>query len=137
MSDKQKPAVWSDDFSIGHLGLDGEHRYFIELVNRLSLILMTHAPRQDLIDLLVLLESETEIHFRHEEDVLKLTGYPSVRDHAEAHRKLLDEIIQARLAVEKRSEIDIKAEAGRIEKLKHLMIEHILSEDKALCGHLG
>ncbi|CAA6604286.1 putative Hemerythrin-like protein [Rhodospirillaceae bacterium LM-1] len=132
MSEQTKQFGWRDEYSVGHLGLDGEHRYFIELINRLSLALASSFPRQEILDILIMLESETDIHFQHEEEVLKLTGYPSVRDHAEKHRKLLSDIIDVRHAVEKRTEIDIKAESHRISALRSQMFEHILREDMAL-----
>ena len=132
MSTEQSALDWKDDYSVGHLGLDGEHRYFIELINRMSLILASGAARQEILDLLLLLESETDVHFQHEEEILKLTGYPTVRDHAEAHRKLLDEIVQTRYAVERRKDSDVGAEAKRINDLRTQLFEHILSEDMSL-----
>lgn len=137
MSADDSQLIWKDEFSVGHLGLDGEHRYFIELVNRLSLILAARAKRQEILELLFLLESETDVHFQHEEEVLKLTGYPSVRDHAEAHRKLLEEIIKARLAVEGRSEIDVSAETARLSTLRQSLFDHILAEDMTLRPYLS
>lgn len=136
MNDQHKPFDWKEEYSVGHLGLDGEHRYFIELVNRLSLVMTSTIPRHEVLDLLILLESETDVHFQHEEEVLKLTGYPSVREHAEAHRKLLEEVIRMRHAVEKRGDLDIKAEAKGIADLRQSLFEHILSEDMALRQHL-
>ncbi|MBI5121107.1 MAG: hemerythrin domain-containing protein [Rhodospirillales bacterium] len=137
MSADDSQLIWKDEFSVGHLGLDGEHRFFIELLNLLSLILAARASRQEILELLFLLESETDVHFQHEEEVLKLTGYPSVREHAETHRKLLEEIVKARLAVENRGEIDVSAETARLSALRQMLFEHILSEDMALRQHLG
>lgn len=137
MSDDHKPLDWKEDYAIGHLGLDGEHRYFIELVNRLSLVLAAKASKQEILDLLFLLESETEIHFQHEEEVLMLTGYPTVRDHAEAHRKLMADITAVRKAVEARADRDVALEGQRIGSLRTAMVEHILSEDMALRSHFN
>jgi hemerythrin len=137
MSDDRSAIGWKEEYSVGHLGLDGEHRYFIELINRLSLILSAGASRHDLLELLILLESETDVHFQHEEEILKLTGYPSVRDHAETHRQLLEEIIHTRHAVELRNETDVKAEAKRINDLRVRLFEHILSEDMSIRQHFG
>lgn len=136
MNADSNQLIWNEELSVGHLGLDGEHRYFIELVNGLSLILTASARRRDILELLLMLESETDVHFQHEEEVLKLTGYPSVRDHAETHRKLLEEIVKARLAVEGRSDIDVSAEAARLSSLRQMLFEHILAEDMALRNHL-
>lgn len=137
MNDDNKPIDWKEDYAIGHLGIDGEHRYFIELINRLSLILAAQSGKQEILDLLCLLESETEIHFQHEEEVLKLTGYPTVRDHAEAHRKLMADITATRQAVERLGCTDISPEGARIGRLRTAMVEHILSEDMALRSHFN
>ncbi|MBF0354459.1 MAG: hemerythrin domain-containing protein [Alphaproteobacteria bacterium] len=136
MSDRQKPLVWKPEISVGHLGLDGEHRYFIELLNRLALLLVSKAPLQEVIELLVILEAETEIHFQHEEQVLEQTDYPLIEDHADRHRVLLESIIQTRHALESRTQADMTAEAKRIDDLRTRMIEHILSEDMSIRQHM-
>ncbi|TAN52501.1 MAG: hypothetical protein EPN26_07890 [Rhodospirillales bacterium] len=137
MNETEKLFDWKPEVSVGHLGLDGEHRYFIELINRLTLLLASNAGQQEIIELLALLEAETEIHFRHEEEILTDSGYPGIDDHAKRHRNLLGSIAAARHALESNPQDNAKADSKRIEYLRKEMMEHILSEDMNLRPHLG
>ncbi|HYM30058.1 MAG TPA: hemerythrin family protein [Candidatus Cybelea sp.] len=62
---------WSKSFSIGHKGLDAEHRGMIDLINRFCLARGADLHMQHLLSGMRELESLTEKHFKHEEAMLE------------------------------------------------------------------
>ena len=79
---------WSDSYSLGHHGIDDDHRRFFTLVERLDADLKSERVLSpaDLQTLVETLDDHVQDHFRREEDLMNtLTAMPeAIRD---AHRK--------------------------------------------------
>ncbi len=66
-----KALIWSASFSVGHPGLDAEHRSLLEAVNAICAAEKTKCTPHKLRALLNDLKVTTEKHFEHENSVLR------------------------------------------------------------------
>ena len=101
-----EPLRWNESFSVGHRGLDAEHRRMIDLINQICLACAADGGDGEPGPLLRQLEDVTELHFEHEETLLEElhAGMASERwslrrmlevakmEHAAEHSKRLDEL---------------------------------------------
>ena len=76
-----RTLTWSNSFSVGHQGLDAEHRSLIELVNAISAADKSKCAPQKMKSLLNDLKKKVERHFDHENSLLRtiLSDAASVR----------------------------------------------------------
>ncbi|HEY0836970.1 MAG TPA: bacteriohemerythrin [Azospirillum sp.] len=76
------PLEWSGDMSVGHDGVDEQHRRLIDLINRLVACSTRQAGRDATFAALDALTAYVDEHFAEEERQMLACGYP---DHA-AHK---------------------------------------------------
>jgi len=119
---------WSDEFVLGIDSIDKQHRWLVDMTNRLHDELAFHCPKQEeLKKVLEGLMEYTVNHFIAEEDLFNRYGYPE--EHA--HRARHDEFSRHAL------ELLLKCESGEqvsgevLEFLQTWLVKHILKEDKA------
>lgn len=64
-----RPIQWTDDFVIGHAGIDGEHRRMLELINEAAAA--AHRKDASLASALQSLREATAEHLRNENRILR------------------------------------------------------------------
>ncbi len=119
---------WNDDLSVGVNKFDEEHRHLIKFINNLNQALQAGGATKTMEDILTGLIKYTVIHFRHEEDYMKIYDYPDYENHKKEHDKLTAEV----------SDFYERLRAGKssftIELLGFLrdwLTSHIMVSDKA------
>ena len=83
---------WTDEFSVGIDEVDEEHRALIELINGLYDVMQVGADYVQVVELLGEIYSQIAVHFAHEEDMMRDTGYARYEEHREDHETLLDDL---------------------------------------------
>ena len=117
------PFTWKAEYSLGVAEVDSEHYRMIEMMNRLELVEdrpaalpVVWAVMNDLVDYI-------NTHFKHEEALMRMSGYPLLADHQRQHEKFAEKVLDLRA--------QSTLEAGRIhEFLQQWLTEHILRVDR-------
>jgi len=65
-----KPLLWSDNFAVGHAGLDAQHRRLVELINDVDAAIHSKNNPAQLADLLKALRDAAKEHIRQEDALL-------------------------------------------------------------------
>jgi hemerythrin len=115
---------WKADYATGVEEIDLQHRYFMELINRLSTELdgcVDEIYRKRLLNELVKYAS---FHFVSEENMMIKFAYPDIERHRMLHLDLIDKLSW---------QIQSKSYAALFEFLVDWFIRHTLEEDK----HIG
>jgi hemerythrin len=90
---------WRQEWLLGIKEIDEQHRILVDSVNNLALLYMRavgipvgkDALRAKLVGLLHLLHDNIEQHFRDEERLMLMSGYPRYKSHAHEHIMFLAE----------------------------------------------
>ena len=83
---------WTDEFSLGIDEVDKEHKALIELINGLYDVIQVEADYVQVVELLGEIYSQIAVHFAHEEDMMRESGYARFDEHREDHETLLDDL---------------------------------------------
>lgn len=75
--------------NVGHSDIDTIHRQLAELVERISV-----ASDKEFSRLYAILIEHTEVHFRHEEQLMSESGFIHSVEHRGEHRQMLNEMRQ-------------------------------------------
>ena len=77
------PRHWNEAFSVGNAQLDSEHRVLLGLINRLHEVGEDRDRTvQEVIESLL---HYVEMHFRHEEALMRAADYPDLAVHQQHH----------------------------------------------------
>jgi diguanylate cyclase (GGDEF)-like protein/hemerythrin-like metal-binding protein len=82
--------VWRDSYNSGDTAIDRQHRELFEHANRLLQAVITHVPREQVLDTARLLIDDIVEHFADEERLHGEIGFPGRAAHAAEHARLLD-----------------------------------------------
>ena len=139
--------IWTKEYSIGHTGLDAEHRQLVDAINRVCVVESAGGAADELtslLDALVILAVE---HFKHENSLLRelgclaaplQEGLPAIRNviSASAVNEHCAEHARALLQLESIihiSDCDTEAKRGSLgETLINWFTEHALEHDADL-----
>ena len=86
---------WTEEMSVGHAGIDNDHRMLIDLINQLAAAERGNdrASAEFVIDELI---QYTMLHFAREEEVLERLGYPDLARHMASHFALARQVMALR-----------------------------------------
>ena len=79
---------WRDQLSVGNDLIDGDHKYLIDIINKVE-VSMKANNRAELMALLDELGHYGKTHFEREELVAKAVGYPQADQLHESHIQLV------------------------------------------------
>jgi hemerythrin len=65
-----RPLQWSEEFAVGHAGLDAQHRRLVEIVNDIEAAVHSKKKPERLADLLKVLRKATDEHIKQENALL-------------------------------------------------------------------
>lgn len=120
---------WRDEFVLGHESMDGTHKEFVDLINRVDDI--GDADFSSYFDELL---EHTRRHFESELELMKSSRFLSLREHEDDHNRILAEMMQMQRFAN-RGMIKIPRAYIR-EKLPDWFGVHAASMDIALALHL-
>jgi hemerythrin-like metal-binding protein len=122
-----RQRAWDEGLETGVETMDGDHRLMVSVVNALEDALGRGADRPAVEESLRRLLEFTAVHFRSEEAMMRVHGYPELGSHAEEHTRLLpqlDLIATASLSEDAGRAIDLVA------SLRTWLTSHIKSMDQ-------
>jgi hemerythrin-like metal-binding protein len=77
--------VWRDDYSVGLVTIDEQHKVFISILGRLSAALSERKLQEETVGILKELEQYAEAHLAFEERHFQEYGYEWGKSHTEEH----------------------------------------------------
>ncbi|MEJ2453273.1 MAG: hemerythrin domain-containing protein [Candidatus Thiodiazotropha sp.] len=116
-------------YQLGLMAMDGTHREFVDLVNRLG-----EADKAGFITLFAELHQHTKRHFEQEMRWMEDSAFPAIREHADEHRRVLGEL--DRFAQRVASGSIMMGKAYVTQQLPHWFDLHAKTMDSALANHL-
>lgn len=84
---------WNETLSVGVKVFDKEHQQLVALINKLNNALTAGGAKKTMEDILQSLVNYTKIHFKHEEDYMKLYDYPDYNSHKKEHDALTEQVL--------------------------------------------
>ena len=87
---------WRNEFNIGVLSVDKEHKELVELINTLHQKVMAKESKTTVSEFFDQLASKISDHFEHEEDLMREQSYFEYDAHKADHKKLLEELTEIR-----------------------------------------
>jgi hemerythrin len=118
--------TWKSAYAVGDAAIDEQHRRLFELANDL----LRAEDRAALNAAMEHLHQYVQLHFRHEEDLMRRIAYPRYRDHAEMHDDLMERLHAL--------SVDIACGLRRSEGLRDFMndwlLGHIAEHDTRLAA---
>jgi len=80
---------WRDSLSIGVEEIDSQHKELLQRFNRLLEACETGKGREELKGLMIFLDDYVIQHFRDEESIQRLRGYPDYESHKGEHESFI------------------------------------------------
>ena len=120
-------VAWSDEFKVGDKEIDKEHWGLFALIHDLEGKLADGVAEQSIQVTIDALVAYVDVHFEHEERVMKAEGYPKFEEHKETHRDL-ERQVDAFQEELKRAP-DTFDYAALMEFLSNWLSEHIIKLD--------
>lgn len=117
---------WRDQLSVGNDLIDDDHKYLIDIINKVE-VSMKANNRVELITILNELEHYGQTHFDREEVVAKAVGYPNAEQLHNSHTELIGS-----LAKLKNELGDTWTEEKQVQFngfLRDWLIQHVIKED--------
>jgi len=78
--------TWTEDFSVGVVRLDEQHKRLIKMINRLIAEPQTTTESEMVSDLLSDMTNYAQAHFTAEEELMRQHNYPRLEEHVAQHR---------------------------------------------------
>lgn len=126
---------WKDEFKIGILSVDHEHRRMVEMINKLHSKLSEDADRDTIADFLGEIHALISAHFALEEKEMREMAYDEFEDHKADHEDLLDQIRDMMDELEQDRTGAVTRTLG--ERLNRWFTEHFRTYDARLHGFLS
>lgn len=118
---------WSDDFKLGEAEIDREHWGLFALINDLSDKHAQGAGDASITSTIDALAAYVDVHFEHEERLMRSVGYPELDSHIELHVALARRVEEYKAAFERQAaRFDFN---GFTAFLTEWLTDHILHED--------
>jgi hemerythrin-like metal-binding protein/PAS domain S-box-containing protein len=116
---------WSDDLSVGIKFIDDEHKGLLEQLNHCRQV--SNDSDGAFGESLEKLSDYTINHFKREEKIMELCGYPGLANHRQVHRLLLKQFAEKRQHYQK----GILNEGALLVFLNSWLVDHIKTMDRA------
>jgi hemerythrin len=116
--------TWSDEFELGHPGMDATHREFVSCVDALL-----RAPDGDLPARLEALAEHTTRHFAEEDEAMRRGAYNAGGCHVDEHAAVLKSLGEVRVALGQGRRVVVRAFA---QALAEWFPEHARVMDQGL-----
>lgn len=117
---------WSDQYLIGDLTIDTEHKELFQLVNAFHDNWIEKRNVQDIAKVLNQLVVYVQMHFRHEEIIMEKAAYPKLDEHKQIHESMVDTIFRLCQSFEDKN---LHLEMETMKFVKAWLVDHILQND--------
>lgn len=117
--------VWSDNYSIGNVRVDNQHKKLFELATKAYTMENKYISKDEMKRVLAEFFDYMKYHFDDEEIFMKSINYPRLEEHAKIHKSIIESMIK--LITEIHNVNEMKEQLVII--AKKWLLEHILQED--------
>jgi hemerythrin len=121
---------WKPFYSVGVASLDAQHKQILDAINKLCAALERGNEQAALQPLLDQLVQYTDVHFKHEEQLIEEHGYPNLTEHRALHAQL------RKRTVDLRAHMSLITARDVLGFLKNWWLSHIQNEDKQYAPYL-
>ncbi len=125
---------WQDEYGVGLLEIDQQHRLLINLINDLYMAIHEDKSTEATADFLTRLKEYTLMHFATEKEIMRGNNYPGLDDHLSQHNEMILKL----------AEVESKHACGKFGLCSELIIflrewltKHICESDKALAMYIN
>lgn len=125
---------WKSDYILGIGDVDNQHLFFSRLINRLSSELRDLGSIEHGTSIIDELDAYTRFHFISEENIMRRTGYPELKEHKILHLKLIDDLGA------KSGFLYLEPSQQRVEEIIDFLIKwflkHTIHEDRLFADYI-
>lgn len=122
---------WTSEYDMGIEEIDRQHRRLAEIVNRLRDAMEQSCPRAPMQGILCDLLAFVELHFAHEERLMRQMRFAGGHSHRLAHRALTGEVQQFEVAL---ANGEVRGSFELTERLKSWLLSEEVPADRLLAG---
>jgi hemerythrin-like metal-binding protein len=121
---------WSPQYELGIPAIDKQHQRLFELHNEAEIVRASGSTPDDdtLLEIIRRMQEYSEHHFRAEERLMEVSGYPDLENHRAAHRRFIAFMNNFAVSVEYQN-------PGLMDNVvlyfRKWLIGHVLKEDRA------
>lgn len=117
---------WTGEYAIGNDLIDDEHQELFRLINAFHDTWIERRDQRAIAPLLNQLIAYAEMHFQHEEAIMRDAGFPKLAEHQEIHVAMVETVFALRLSFEQASS---RLEMDTLKFVKSWLLEHIIRND--------
>lgn len=125
---------WNDEYGVGLLEIDQQHRLLINLINDLYMAIHENKSTEATADFLTRLKDYALMHFATEKEIMRRNSYPEISGHLSQHNEMILKL----------AEVESKHFGGKFGLCSELIIflrewlaKHICESDKALADYIN
>jgi len=85
---------WKQTYSVGIASIDAQHQSLFGIAAELYTAMSTGQSKSVMARILARLTSYAQMHFAHEERLLKQFAYPATEEHCREHAQLQQQVVK-------------------------------------------
>lgn len=128
-----KQIKWREDLSVGVAALDEQHKWIIQMINRLMAEPNAKTKSETISEILGVMTNYATEHFVLEENLMRQHSYPHLEEHIAEHLAFREKA--ANLCFDTMSDIAAVPEMT-LSFLRNWFEEHILNHDMEFAAYL-
>jgi len=122
---------WSDTYSVGIEEIDNQHKELLRLFSIVEHAVQMKQGWSTIHYGLIEVRAFAQFHFKFEEALMRLYGFPDTVDHGQAHERILK-----RTEVVERASLQIDAEEKVMNFFRDWLIDHIQGADRGYAQYI-
>jgi hemerythrin len=127
--------IWAQKYETGSSAIDKQHKELFSKIDELSLALYNGTAKRIVEGMISFLERYIEDHFKTEEGIMRMAGYPHLSSHTQIHKGFNKIFESFKLDFQKRGADNYLA--IHLEKeIRRWWEEHVLNEDMRYVPYL-
>lgn len=120
-------VTWSDNYSVGNLQMDNQHKKLIKMINDLHLAMSQGKGKEVVGRLINDLTNYTVVHFQDEERMMTEINFPRRDEHFRIHEQFVNKVSQFKKDYDNNK---ITLSMDIMSFLKDWLTDHIQKMDK-------
>jgi methyl-accepting chemotaxis protein len=124
--------AWNNSYSVGCATMDQEHKRLVEMINNLYSAMRQGKGNKAVGPILDGLVDYTATHFRHEEQLMRETGYGACEEHKREHDNLTRQVLEIQAKCRAHAVLSLEV----MSFVKDWLVNHIQRSDKRYGPHM-
>lgn len=126
MSSEQKKLEWTEDLSVNVQLLDNQHKYLIDIINKLIDCLRQNPEKKALNSIINDLVLYKKTHFVTEEKYFKEFDFSGAAEHIAAHKYFNDHLLELQ---KQNADDDVAFGFSLVDFLEDWLVDHLMTMD--------